>query len=353
MRIIHVASGREWRGGQRQTWLLASELAKLGVSQTIVTRRGGQLFKRLHRVGMHVHGCGWTVGLDPRALIATLKEARGAPAIIHAHDPHAFAVAATAARSTRRPLVVTRRVTFPLRRPAAWQRADRVVAISEAVRAQLITDGIDPSRIVVVRSGVDLQAVGHALRGGFGERAGVPEDSPFVVCIAALTSEKGLDTLVAAASRVAERTPKIHWAIAGTGPLAGALSRLAVRSGVADSVHLLGHIDDPTALLAEADCVVMPSTSEAFGSSLLDAMALGIPIVASDVGGIPEVVGGAGVIVPPGNPVALAEAVAAVVGDRALAARLGAAARERVQEFGAERMARAMVAVYRSVAQID
>jgi glycosyltransferase involved in cell wall biosynthesis len=234
-----------------------------------------------------------------------------------------------------------------------WQRADRVVAISEAVRAQLITDGIEPARIVVVRSGVDLQAVGHALPGGFGERAGVPDDSPFVVCIAALTSEKGLDTLIAAAARAAERRPKIHWAIAGTGPLAGELTRLAARNGVADSVHLLGHIDDPTALLAEADCVVMPSTSEAFGSSLLDAMALGLPIVASDVGGIPEVLGRAGIVVPPGNPVALAEAVSAVVGDPATAARLGAAARERVQEFGADRMARAVVAVYRSVAQID
>jgi glycosyltransferase involved in cell wall biosynthesis len=262
-------------------------------------------------------------------------------------------LAAAAARSARRPLVVTRRAAFPLRRAAAWRQADRVIAISEAVRAQLLTDGIDPERIVVVRSAIDLAAVAGARPGGFRASLALADESPLIAAVAALTPEKGLDILVAAAARLAEHTPKIHWVVAGAGPLAGDLNRAAARSGVGDTVHLLGHLDDPTALLAEADCVVMPSRSEAFGSSLLDAMALGKPIVASAVGGIPEVLGSAGVVVPPGNPAALAAAVVAITGDPAAAARLGAAAKLRVQEFGADRMARAMVAVYRSVAQID
>lgn len=353
LRVVHIASGREWRGGQRQTWLLASELAKLAIPQTVVTRRGSELFRRLSRIGVHVHGCGWTLGLDPRALLAIVHEARRAPAVLHAHDPHAFTLAAAAARTSRRPLVVTRRAAFPLRRAGAWKQADRVIAISEAVRAQLLTDGVDPARIVVVRSAIDLGAVAGALPGGFRVSLALPEGSPLIATIAALTPEKGLDTLVAAAALLAEHTPKIHWAIAGAGPLAADLNRDAAGRGVGDTVHLLGHLDDPTSLLAEADCVVMPSRSEAFGSSLLDAMALGKPIVASGVGGIPEVLGPTGIVVPPGNPAALAAAVAAVTGDRKAAARLGAAAKERVQEFGADRMARAMVAVYRSVAQID
>lgn len=353
MRVVHVASGREWRGGQRQTWLLASELARLGIAQTVVTRRGSELSKRLTRLGVHVRGCSWRLGLDPRALVATLHEARRAPAVLHAHDPHAFTLAAAAARSSGRGLVVTRRATFPLRRPAAWKRADRVVAISEAVRAQLLTDGIDPARITVVRSGIDLRAMSTAVPGGFRARLGVADGAALVVAVAALTSEKGIGTLVQAAARLAGHGPPIHWAVAGAGPLAAELGRAAEKGGVGRTVHLLGHLDDPSALVIEADCVVMPSTSEAFGSSLLDAMALARPIVASAVGGIPEVLGNAGIVVPPGNPVALAEAVAALVSDPAAAARLGAAAKERVQEFGSDRMARAMVEVYRSVAQID
>ena len=353
MRVVHVASGREWRGGQRQTWLLASELARLAVPQTVVTRRGSELFKRLNRIGVHVHGCGWSIGLDPRALVAALQEAKRRPVVVHAHDPHAFALAGAAARMSGAPLVVTRRATFPLRRPGAWNRADRVVAISEAVRAHLVADGVDPARIVIVRSAIDLTALRNAVPGGFRSRLGVADGAPLVVAVAALTSEKGLDTLIAAAGRLTERTPSIHWAVAGSGPLASELGRAANRAGVGHTVHLLGHLDDPSALVAEADCVVMPSTSEAFGSSLLDAMALGRPIVASGVGGIPEVLGGAGIIVPPGNAVALADAVSALTADAAMARRLGAAAKARVQEFGADRMAQAMVAVYRSVAQID
>lgn len=352
MRIVHVASGREWRGGQRQTWLLAHELEKLDVAQTVVTRRGSELARRLSASNIAVRACPWTIGLDPRALLATLHEARRAPAVLHAHDPHAFTLAAGAARSTGSPIVVTRRATLPLRRPAPWRRADRVVAISDAVRRQLLADGIDPERIVVVRSGVDLASAARAVPGGFRERLGLPPGAPLVATVAALTAEKGIETLVAAAARLRHRVPPIHWAVAGSGPLAVELHRAVVAAGVPDTVHLLGHLNDPSALLAEADCVVMPSTSEAFGSSLLDAMALGRPVVASRVGGIPEVVGHAGVMVPPGDPAALATAVAGIVDDPAGAARLATAGKERVEEFGAERMAQAVLAVYRSVAQI-
>jgi glycosyltransferase involved in cell wall biosynthesis len=279
VRVLHVASGREWRGGQRQTWLLARELAKLDVAQTVVTRRGSELARRLRLAGIHVQPCGWTMGLDPRALIAILHEARRAPAVLHAHDPHAFTLAAVAGRRARCPVVVTRRATFPLRRPRPWREADRVVAISDAVRRQLIADGVPPERIAVVTSGIDLTAAGTATRGDFRARLGLEPGAALVVTVAALTREKGLDTLIAAASRLRMRTPPVHWAIAGTGPLARELGSLASAGEVGRTVHLLGHLNDPAGLLAEADCVVMASTSEGFGSSLLDAMALGRPVI--------------------------------------------------------------------------
>ena len=86
MRIIHVASGREWRGGQRQTWLLARELQRAGVDQLLVTRRGSELARRATADGVPVREVAWWMGVDPRAWWAVRQEARRTPSILHAHD---------------------------------------------------------------------------------------------------------------------------------------------------------------------------------------------------------------------------------------------------------------------------
>ncbi|HEU5041601.1 MAG TPA: glycosyltransferase family 4 protein, partial [Gemmatimonadales bacterium] len=171
--VVHVASGREWRGGQRQTWLLARELARLGVAQRVVTASGSELGRRAAATGVPVRVASWRAGLDPRALLAIRAEIRRGPALLHAHDAHALTLAALAAWPGRVPLVVTRRVDFHLRRRGLWARADRVIAISDAVAAVLREDGIDPARISVVRSGVDLEEAERAVPSGLRARLGI------------------------------------------------------------------------------------------------------------------------------------------------------------------------------------
>ena len=348
--VVHVASGREWRGGQRQVWLLARELARRGVAQVVVTGAGSELDGRLRAAGIRVRGARWRAGLDPRALLTLLAELRRGPALLHAHDAHALTLAGLAAWGRPAPLVVTRRVDFPLRGRGFWRRADRVIAVSEAVAAVLRADGIDPARIAVVHSGVDLAEAEAATPSGLRARLGVPPAAPLAVHLGALVPHKDQATLLRAAALVRERCPGLHWVVAGEGEQRGALEALRDGLGLGDRLHLVGQVDEPLRVLAEADLFVMSSRDEGLGTSVLDAMARGIPVASTDAGGLPEMLsGGAGLLVPVGDPSALADAVTRIVTDPALRSDLARRARAAVCRFTAGRMAEEVLTVYRSL----
>lgn len=349
--MVHVASGREWRGGQRQVWLLARELARLGgIDQTVVTGAGSELARRLAESGVPVRPVRWTAGLDPRVVIATLGALK-AGALLHAHDAHAVTLAGIAARIADTPLVATRRVDFPLRRRGFWGRADRVIAISGAVADVLRADGIAPERISVIPSGISLDDARAAVPLGIRERLGLPASATIAANVAALVGHKDHATMLRAAGILRDVLPGLHWVVAGEGPLRAEIERRCEESGLAGRVHLLGHIRDPVRLIADANVYVMSSNQEGLGTSVLDAMALGIPVASTAAGGLPELLSdGSGLLVPPGDSAALADAVRRIVTDPALGAALIGRASIAVQRFTAGRMADDVVTVYRSCA---
>lgn len=351
-RVVHVASGREWRGGQRQVWLLARELQRDGqLEQVVVTGVGSELAQRLRTDGVPVRETEWLHGLDPRVLPPIAAELRRGRVLLHAHDAHAVTLAGLAALVSRAPLVATRRVDFHLRRLGFWRRADRIIAISDAVADILIDDGIDFQRLVVVRSGIDLEAARNAGPLGLRSRLGLPEESLLAVTVGALVPHKDHATLLYAARRLRASHPQLHWAIAGNGELRSVLEWLRTELGLDDRVHFLGQLAEPVRLIAEADVFVMSSSEEGLGTSVLDAMARGIPVASTTAGGLPELLGeGAGLLVPPRNPEALAGAVARILDQPALASQLAACARRVSEGFSAERMAAEVRSVYRSCA---
>jgi glycosyltransferase involved in cell wall biosynthesis len=351
-RLVHVASGREWRGGQRQVWLLARELARTGVAeQVVITTAGSELARRVMDAGVRVREVRWHSAVDPRAFPAVLAELRHRPAILHAHDAHALTVAGVCAALTRRPLVVTRRVVFRLRQTSLWRRADRVVAISRAVAATLAADGIDPVRVRLVPSGVSLDDLAGVTPLGVRRLLGLPDTATIAVNVATLSGEKDHATLLRAAHALAGRLPELHWIIAGGGPLRWELERLRDELALAGRVHFLGHLGEPAPLIADADLFVMSSREEGLGTSVLEAMALGIPVASTSAGGLPEMLGdGAGLLVPPGDVEALADGVERLVRDSACRAACVTRARQVVQRFTAARMADGMASVYRSCA---
>jgi glycosyltransferase involved in cell wall biosynthesis len=350
--VVHVASGREWRGGQRQVLLLARALQVGGfTNQVVVTGAGTELGHHLKREGIRVHEARWTYGLDPRVFLPVLREIRAGGALLHAHDAHAVTLAGLCGLVTRVPLVATRRVDFHLRRRGFWSRAARVIAVSAAVADILSDDGIDPSRVVVVHSGIDLEEARQAEPLGLRERLTLPAQATLACTVGALVPHKDHVTLLYAARRLAPAFPLLHWVIAGEGPLRPLLEWLRRELDLTDRVHLLGQVTHPLRVIADADVYVMSSREEGLGTSVLDAMARGIPVASTSAGGLPEMlIQGAGLLVPPRNPEALAGAVRRLLCDPELRRRVSEQASRNVQRFSADRMAADVRSVYRSCA---
>jgi len=316
MRVLQVDSGREWRGGQNQVRLLCREIAKdAGIEQILFTKHDSELARRAGAAGVTVQGTAWDIGLDPRAwwqLRRTIAEFQ--PDVIHAHDGHGLTLAATVAWG--RVLVATRRVDFHVGRFGAWRRPDRIIAVSEAVKRILIGDGIGEGAeaITVVPDGIDAEEIRKAAKPALDIRAElhIPAGAPLAVNAAALVDHKDQRTLVRAAHYARELEPALHWIIAGEGPLRASLSDEIARLELSGRVHLVGYVDRVEALIAEASVFVMSSKTEGLGSVILNALALGRPVVATAAGGIPEILP-ADVLVPPGTADALARKVVEVL----------------------------------------
>jgi len=342
VRVLQVDSGREWRGGQNQVRLLCRELRQdPGIEQILATRLDGELARRAGAEGVTVHPTAWEIGFDPRAwwhlrrTIAAFK-----PDVIHAHDAHALNLAATVAGE--RALVATRRVDFHIRRFGAWRRPDRIIAVSDAVKRVLVGDGIDPDAITVVHDGIDPDEVRRTAAPPLNIRAqlGIPARAPLVVNAAALVAHKDHHTLIRAAQYARAEQPDLHWVIAGDGRLRESLAAEIERFKLQDRVHLAGHVDRIDALIVEANVFVLSSKEEGLGSVLLNALALGRPVVATAAGGIPEVLP-PDALVPVGNAEALARKVAQVLAQPVVIPF--------PERFSARAMAAGVLALYRAV----
>ena len=350
-RIIHVASGREWRGGQNQVRLLARALTEQSeFEQVVVTGRDSELARRLEKVPVPLRLATWNSALDPRALYAVIREARGTNVILHAHDAHALVLAGIAARFTGAKLVVTRRVDFHLRRPGFWRRADRVIAISRAIRDVLISDGIPEDSIVVIHSGIDPAEVRSAPPSDIRAVYKLAPNVPLAVNVAALVPHKDQGTLIAASVETSRDLPQLHWVIAGDGPLLSDLMERVRQAGLEERVHFTGHVSNPWGMIAEADVFVMSSREEGLGTSILDAMALDVPVAATQAGGIPEILAdGAGILVPVGDGIQLGRAVNSLIKDNDLRQNTVEKARKQLARFTAQAMADRVLSVYRSI----
>jgi glycosyltransferase involved in cell wall biosynthesis len=207
---------------------------------------------------------------------------------------------------------------------------DADLAVSEDVRATMGTRHRD--RVEVLRHGVDLEAVRAAGARGPAARAalGVGPGDVVVATVANLRREKGLDVLLDAAARVAAdpRGARVRFVVVGQGPLADELAARHARLGLGGTVSLAGYRPDAVEVVAAADVFCLASRHEGLPVALMEALALGRPVVATTVGGVPELVrdGVEGRLVAPDDPGSLAEALLEVAGDPALRARLAAGA---------------------------
>jgi glycosyltransferase involved in cell wall biosynthesis len=283
--------------------------------------------------------------LAPGAILGLARVLRAeAPDIVHAHDPHATGAGLLAVRLSRGPrLVASRRVSLPLRRPFSLRKyaaCDRVIAVSRAVARVLLEHGLPARRLLLIYDGVPDRRSARDGREALRE-LGVPADSPVVGNVAALTEHKDHATLLAAMPRVLEAVPAARLVIVGAGELRGRLEAEARSLGLGERCVFAGFRTDVDRLIPAFSLLCLTSRTEGLGSSLLDAMCFGRPVVATATGGIPEVVGHGktGLLVPVGDPAALASALTELLVHEDRRDWLGQAGRRRFEQaFTAERM---------------
>lgn len=295
----------------------------------------------------------------PLRLLAYLRRVR--PQILHAFNFHANLLAKlVGGKLARVPVVIASEASVESAKPRLRVAFDRLTACwadghhvnAEAVRRTLVgREGVPPDRIWLVPTGVDAKAFAPQVPDdGLRSALGIAPGERIVVCVGRLAKYKGQEVLLAACAL--DRTGQYRLVFVGDGPDRPALEARAAALGVAARVVFAGARNDVAPFLALADCVALASTEEGMPGSVLEAMSMARPVVATAVGGVPEAIedGGTGLLAPPGDPGALARAIAAMLADPARAQAMGRAARDRAERaYAMDRMVRETQAMYETL----
>jgi glycosyltransferase involved in cell wall biosynthesis len=358
---LHIDSARSWRGGQNQVLLTVLGLRATGHRAMLVAHPAGELRQRAQE-GLDLIPLAPATEMDLSAawrLSRLVKQLK--PDVIHAHDPHGVAMAALAlsmsTQLAKPPLVASRRVDFHMKGNALsrwkYRQVDCFVCASDAIRQMVIADGVPAAHAVTIHEGIDLAHVEAAPPADLHAELWLPHHAPIVGNVAALVPHKGQRHLVEAAAIVVKQVPDARFVIAGEGELRPQLERQIKEHRLEKHVFLAGFRPDVLSVHKAFDLFVMSSVTEGLGTSLLDAMACGRPVVATTAGGMPEVVaeGKTGMLVPPRDDASLAKAIVMLLKDERLRQAMGAAGARRVREhFSAERMVQETLKLYERVA---
>ena len=329
---------------------LIASFAAAGVATYRITVTGEQ--------GMMGLGTGW---LKVRALLRQI-----APAILHQHrtGPYHGKWTVLAARAAGVPVVVAseHQAAYRLTGMSRWTNAvvdrlvDRIVAVSDHdYRCQLAESGRPPGKIVRIHNGIDVsryQPAPPEVVAAHRAALGIPAGAPVIGTVARLEEQKGVSYFLRALPTLRQRWPGLTVLVAGHGTLRQSLEAEAAALGVSGYTRFVGFVSDAAEIMSLMDVVVIPSIWEPFGMVAAEAMSVGRAVVVSRVGGLPEVVedGESGLLVPPGEPPALAQAVDRLLADPGLRERLAAAGQQRVAaQFTLEVMAEKMLALYREL----
>ncbi len=368
IRILQVITSLDRGGAENHLLALLTHADRQAFDvETAVLCGEGELVPVFRQAGIPVHLLKARGHFDPLALGRLVRLVReGHFDIVHSHLFRAdiYAGLAVAQLGEDRPLLVSTRHNddrfflnpfVGIVHYLISARQNLIIAISDHIAHFTVARGVrHPARVRRVYHGLEppvtraLEREGQRIR----SELGISPDAFLVGNVGRLAPQKGQRHLIGAMPALLARIPRAHAVIAGGGDLENFLLDLAEETGVAERVHVLGPRKDVPALMHAMDVFAMPSIWEGFGLVLLEAMAAGRPIVASRVATIPEVVvdGQTGLLVPAGDPLALAEALAQLADQPGLAARMGEAGRERVRhQFSLEKMVGDTELLYREL----
>lgn len=357
MKILHLDTRPDWRGGQLQILLTLRGLRARGHEAQLMARRDSPLARRATEEGFAVHLYPPRfVRLQAALCLHELLDQQTFD-ILHAHDPHGLTAAWLIRAHRRAALVAARRVAYPLSRGwlglARYRAARRIIAVSHFVAESVIASGIEVERVTVVHDGVELcEATTADERRVARARWKVSDESILLGCVGYLLPEKGQEALLRAMPQIRGQFPNCRLILAGDGPCRTELQALAEELRIGDAVIFAGFVADVESVYRALDVFVFPSLAEPLGSSLLAAMAHGLPVIAVASGGVPEIVtnGQNGILVGAPDVQKLADSIRQVLNDPVQATRVGKTARQTVaQNFSADLLAENTVREYQGV----
>lgn len=362
MKTLHINTEKTWRGGERQTLFLLDGLRDHDVESHLVCQPDSALFERAARAGISP----WPVPMRGEAdLPASLTIRRLLKQndydLVHSHTSHAHTLAFWATVGMPLVRLVTRRVEFSIFRNSFFglnrikyrHMADAYIAISERIKKVMSADGVCEHMIHVVPSGVvpNPQISGaDRLRAEFG----VEENAPVLLSVAHLSAEKGHHDLLQAMAKLKDKHTAVRLFIVGDGQCRADLEAAAIKLGLHKQVIFTGFREDVGAFYDLAAGFVSSSTAEGLGSAVLDALAAGVPVVATAVGGVPEFIenGRTGILVPPADAGSLAGGIMDLLSHPGRVSEMTARARELVRSrFSVDTMVNGTLDVYRQLLQ--
>ena len=316
-------------GGAEEAYLnIVRDQKARGHRVIAVTKRDAALRPMIENCGVEVRGWHTHGKADPQTLSRLCRLIRRERVdVIHTHLTTASWLGALAGKLTRKPVIAH---VHAADAKTWFQFADYFRAVAWGVQKHLVAQGVAPEKIAVVYYGIEMKNFdGAPSRADSRRNLGVPPDAPVVGVVASLQERKGHRFLLQALKNIEAKFPDARAIFAGEGPEEAALRQQARELGLENRVHFVGFRPDVREVLAACDAFALPSRKEGLSIAVMEAMAMGVPVVTSDIAGMSEVVrdGETGLLVPPFEVEPLANALSQLWNDKVLAQRLAENAR--------------------------
>lgn len=367
MRVLWIIDGLGPGGAENMMPTLLKQLCECGVESRVCVlqvKRGNPVAEEVRKLGVQVDVINIAhlraLGNLPR-IIRYIRQYR--PDIVHTQLEASDIFGTLAAKILGIPTMTTLHTldVKPRTKRSYWRNlmrwkilnsfCDQIIAVSEITRQHYTTLGIRAEKILTLYNGVDINRFVPFRHPSSKKRSvlDVPENGIVILTVAVLREAKGIQYMLKTMPVILEKFPNAYYVIAGDGTYRDALKGLAYSMGVENRVVFLGHRSDIPEILGESDLFVFPTLMDALPTVLLEAMAVGVPIVSSEVGGIPEILENEidGLLIQPASPADLAESCIRLLSDHELAGRLSVSALKVAEErFDVRKQAGTLVNIY-------
>lgn len=347
----------EWRGGQNQMLLTLKGLQARGHAAELVAADGSALGERAAALGVKVHGVSRGALRIPAARKISELSKNGRYDLVHVNEAHGLTAAWLGRAHRRLPLIVSRRVGYPIGKSgvarARYRAAARVIAISHWVARQLAECGVEREKMAVVYEGVEIPAWPTAeARAQARARWNISAETRLLGNVGVLLPDKGQEWLIRALGPVRKEFGGTRLLLAGDGPCRPRLEKLTRELGLVDAVIFAGFVKEIEEIYRAVDVFLFPAQFEGLGTSLLAAMSFGVPSIAFDGCAFGEIIedGKSGMLVENRSVPGIERAITRLLGDQEFARSIGDSGRRRIEEvFSADRMVEETLKIYKGV----